>query len=181
MQHAVIAILSGHEQSIRCAEALKRAGFTRDEISILLPDDFGAQELSFSRRTKALEGFAVGAVAGGIFGAIVGYIAADLHLYIPGLTSAIAAGHLAASATVAAIVGALLAVLCSLVGMSTSEYYINKFDRKTRHKSSLMSVHVDNSKEMRMAQKVLKNEGAFDVRCTEELTDRKKPVAVSAH
>lgn len=181
MQHAVMAVLSGQEQSIRCADALKQAGFSRDEISVLLPDDFGAQELSFGRRNRALEGFAIGAMLGAVLGGVFGYIANDLRLYVPGLSAVISSGHLTAAASMAAIVGGVFALFCAMVGMTMHEYFIHKFDRRTRHGTSLMSVHCDNTKEMSIASKILKGEGAEDVKILEEETNRKNPIVFRKH
>ncbi|MBX9687494.1 MAG: hypothetical protein K2X27_12375 [Candidatus Obscuribacterales bacterium] len=178
MQHAVNAILSGQEQSIRCADALKKAGFTRDEISVLLPDDFGAQELGFERRSKATLGFTIGAIFGLILGLEFGYFAFMWHGSIPVLP-ALSQANVCSALAMAAIVGFPAALLGSLIGMMIPEYVVCKYDRKTRLGSSLISVHVDNAKEMRLAEKILRYEGAQEISFADEGKDRRKPAQLA--
>lgn len=181
MHHAVLGILSGIDQTTHCADSLKSAGFTRDEISLLSPDEYGAQELSFSRRSKALEGFAVGAIAGGIIGAIFGYIASDLRLVVPGFAAVLSSGKWLSSLSMATIFGTILGIFCAIVGSSLSEFYVRKFDRKNIMDSTLIAVHVDNNKEAKLVARVLREEGASQVRALEEDHNRRRPVIASAH
>ncbi len=175
MQHAVIAILSGPEQSVRCADALKQAGFTRDEISVLLPDDFGAQELGFERRTKAAEGVAVGMTSGFLAGFFLGFCAAEMHVNLPGLQFIFSSGQIIAALCMASIMAAIVGFLGGLIGATLPQYVTRKYDRKTRLGNSLMSVHVSSAAETKIAEKILRNEGAQDVQIADEKSDRRKP------
>lgn len=178
MAHAITAILSGHEQPIRVADALKKAGFTRDEISILLPDDFGAQELGFERQTKALEGLVLGAIMGSLFGVCLGL--AMVHFkFPPGFEAIYMTSPANAALTMAILVGSLTAVVSGLIGLSMPEYVVRKYDRRARLGGSLMSVHVDNLAERRIAEKILQMEGAQDVQYTDEEKDRRKPLQLA--
>ena len=181
MQHAVIGILSGIDQTTRCADSLKTAGFTREEISLLASDEYGAQELVFGRRTKALEGLAVGVIAGAIMGAIFGYISSDLRLLIPGLNQIISAGNLLSALSMATIVGTALGLFCAVVGATLNEFFVRKFDRKNVMENTLIAVHVDNNKEAKLASRILKDEGAVQIRALEEEKNRRRPVYISAH
>jgi hypothetical protein len=181
MQHAILAILSGHEQSTRCADALKLAGFTGDEISILLPDEFGAQELGFARKTRAAEGLVVGVIAGAILGAGFALVANNAQVSIHEVNVILGAGPMVAALAMATVFAVILGFLCMLVGMSMTEFVVRKYDRKTRFTSSLIAIHADNTNEMRIVEKILKLEGAQDIRTMDEETDRRKPIQLAAH
>lgn len=173
MQDSVIAILSGKEQSARCATALKEIGFTRDDISLLLPDEFGAQELGFYRHSHALNGVAIGAIMGTLAGAILGYLNYDMHLW-PALTN-LTDNKLIPAIAVMAIFGECILALCSgLIGLAMPEYAVRKYARKSKLRNSLMSVHVDNVKQMQVAQKLLRMEGAQDINVIDSEVSQKK-------
>src|SRR5262249_8136926 len=80
MQNAILAILSGNEQATRVADALKIDGFSTDEISIMLPDEFDAQELAFGSRSLAAEAGIIGAICGSILGAEFALVVIRLQL-----------------------------------------------------------------------------------------------------
>ena len=170
MQQSIIAILSGHEQATRCADALKKAGFTSDEISILLPDDFGAQELGFTRKTKVFEGLSIGVIAGAVLGIGFALVASQTDLSQGSMQAFFAAGPLVSTLALAAIFALALGALGGLIGLSLSEFIIHKYDRKTRFSSSLMAVHADNPNEARIVQNLLKLEGAQEITKAEEET-----------
>jgi hypothetical protein len=181
MQHAILAILSGHEQATRCADALKQAGFTSDEISLLMPDNIGAEELGFIRKTRAAEGFAVGVISGLILGAGFAFLAAQMQLSLQPLNPILAAGPAVAALAMAALFALIMGLIGGLIGMSMSQYAVCKFDRKTRLASSLMAVHTGNANELKVAEKVLRLEGAQEIRTFDENNDHHRPIQLATH
>lgn len=180
MQRAVLATLSGHEQSARVVGALKQAGFSADDISVLLPDEFGAQELGFVRGSKAPEGTALGLWLGLLAGAIFGYYAWSMRIQVNGLESLFIAGPAAATLSMAALSGIIAGLFGGLIGSTMPEYIARKYDRKTRFGSSLLSVHIDNGSELRVVEKLLATEGAQEIRLMPEDSDRHKPVQLAS-
>lgn len=167
MHNAVNAILSGQEQSARCSEALQSAGFPNDDISILKPDPKGAEELGFQRRSKAAGGFAAGAIFGGILGAECGYFAFILPGTVPDL-AIFTNPQASAAMSIAAMLGLAAALVGAVIGALIPEFVVCKYDRKNRIRNILLSVHVDNPKEQRIAERVLRYEGAQEVALAEE-------------
>lgn len=180
MQRAVLATLTGHEQSTRVVDGLKKAGFTSDDISLLLPDEFGAQELGFEKGNKAAEGTAFGAYIGMILGALYGYIAWSTRLPFFGFNELFIAGPVVASLSVATIGAIIFGLIGGLIGSIIPEYIARKYDRKTRYNSSLLSIHVDNNTELRIIEQVLKTEGAQEIALAAEDSARKKPVQLAS-
>lgn len=175
-QHAITAILSGHEQCVRVADALRKAGFTRDEISILMPDDYGAQELGFERKTKALEGLVAGGIMGAVLGALFGLLAANMKILPAGLDAAFVNNPANAALTMAILAGVIAAVLCGIVGLTIPEYVVHKYNKRAKLSSALISVHVSNLSEQRIAEKILHMEGAQDVKSLDEEIDHRRPL-----
>src|SRR5258705_6064895 len=66
MAKAVIAIAKSEDQAVRIVEQLKAAGFSNNDVSVLLPDRAGSRDFAHEHHTKAPEGAATGAVVGGL-------------------------------------------------------------------------------------------------------------------
>lgn len=180
MQNAVLATLSGSEQCQRTVDALKRAGFTSDDISVMLPDDYGASELGFEKRTKVLEGSAIGLTIGLVLGLGLSYAAASGYIPVAEVTNLFTqAPAFAALATVALCAG-IAGLIGLMIGATMIEYCVKKYERRTRMGSSLLSIHVDNLTELRVAEKILKGEGAQEIGIMGEYHRRKKPVRLAS-
>ncbi len=88
---AVFGILVSTAQAVRVAERLKAAGFTGNDVSVLLPDESGSRDFASENDTLAPEGAAAGASAGGMLGGGLGWLAGIGCLAIPGLGAFIVA------------------------------------------------------------------------------------------
>jgi hypothetical protein len=84
MRHAVYGIVSTSEQASVVVGRLREVGFTRDDISVLLPDKKGTRDFAHEKNTKAPEGAAAGGAAGMGIGAVLGWLAGVGSLAIPG-------------------------------------------------------------------------------------------------
>ena len=74
MAKAVFGIAKSEEQATRIVNALKEAGFSNDDVSVLLPDRAGSRDFAHEHHTKAPEGAAAGAVAGGVMAGVLGWL-----------------------------------------------------------------------------------------------------------
>ena len=66
MAKAVFCIAKSEEQAVHIVNQLKEAGFSNNDVSVLLPDRAGSRDFAHEQHTKAPEGAATGAVAGGV-------------------------------------------------------------------------------------------------------------------
>lgn len=74
------------ESALRAAERLLEAGFTRDEVCLLLaPEDSSGSHFAVKTRTAAMEGMGGGAILGLVLGAIAGLVHGLFVLPIQGL------------------------------------------------------------------------------------------------
>jgi hypothetical protein len=56
MEKAIFGIAQTEDQAIRIADQLKAAGFSPNDISVLLPDKTGTRDFAHEQHTKAPEG-----------------------------------------------------------------------------------------------------------------------------
>ena len=106
MSKAVFCLAKTLTQAEQIVSDLKVAGFSNNDISVLLPDKQGTRDFAHEKKTKAPEGAAAGAGTGGVVGGVLGWLAGIGALAIPGVGPFIAA--ITASLIVPQISGALL-------------------------------------------------------------------------
>src|ERR1700692_1363600 len=89
---AVFGIYKSGVQAERAVDRILAAGFSNNDISVLLPDSQSSKEFAHEKNTKAPEGTTTGATTGGALGGAVGLLAGIGALAIPGVGPFIAAG-----------------------------------------------------------------------------------------
>src|SRR5712675_3412427 len=113
---AVFCIAQSEEQAVRIVDQLKAAGFSNNDVSVLFPDRSGTRDFAHEQHTKAPEGAATGAVAGGVLAGALGWLVGIGSLAIPGVGPLIAAGPILAALTGAAAGGAVGVLAGALIG-----------------------------------------------------------------
>ncbi|MGA8621103.1 MAG: DUF3341 domain-containing protein [Candidatus Sulfotelmatobacter sp.] len=152
----------------------KDAGFSNADISVLLPDDPGSEELVTENATKAPEGAAVGAGSGAAVGGALGWLVGVGALAIPGIGPVIAAGPLVAVLAGIGIGGALGGFAGSLVGLGMSEYEAKHYEGRLLKGGILVAVHCETTEQINRAKGNMETTGAEDVASSgETLADRK--------
>ena len=167
MDKAVFAIARNEDQAIRIANQLKAAGFSGNDISVLLPDKAGSRDFAHEQHTKAPEGAATGAGAGAVLGGALGWIVGIGALAIPGVGPFIAAGPIMA-ALAGAGVGRHRRHTGGLIGLGIPEYEAKRYEGKVKDGNILMSVHTQDSRERDRAKEIFTNAGAEDISYTGE-------------
>ena len=165
---AVFCIASSEPQAERIANGLKASGFSGDDISVLFPDKNGSRDFAHEQHTKAPEGAAAGAGAGGLVGGGLGWLVGIGALAIPGVGPFIAAGPIMAALAGAAVGAATGGLTGSLVGLGIPEYEAKQYDGKIRAGNMLISVHTEDGEEVTKAKEIFKRESATDISYTGE-------------
>ena len=133
----------------RAIEDLKQAGFTADQIGMVMRNDVEARGASEPHKeTHAAEGAVTGALGGGLLGGVAGYLVAVGALTIPGIGPVLAGGALVealgivgGTAAVAAGIGAAAGGLVGvLVGMGIPEDEARHFERGFGSEQALVTV-----------------------------------------
>ncbi|HEY8517655.1 MAG TPA: hypothetical protein VIS07_19275 [Candidatus Binatia bacterium] len=163
MSRAVFCLVDSDEQAEAIVAELRLAGFSRGDISVLFPDQTGTRHFAHALRSKAPEGTAAGVGAGGLIGALLGWLAGTGALAIPGLGPFVAAGPLLAALSAAAIGATLGGIAGALVGLGIPEFEAKRFAGKIAGGNYLISVHTEASNERKVAREVFERLGAHDI------------------
>jgi hypothetical protein len=168
MAKAVFCIAKTEEQAVIIVNQLKEAGFSNDDVSVLLPDRAGSRDFAHEQHTKAPEGAAAGAVAGGVTVGVLGWLVGIGSLAIPGVGPLIAAGPIMAALGGVAAGGAVGGMAGALVGFGIPEYEAKQYEGKVKGGNILISVHTEDSKEREAAKRIFERSHASDISYTGE-------------
>ena len=176
---AVFGIYNSISQAERAVEVISPPGFSSNDISELLPDNQSTREFAHEKNTKAPEGTATGATAGGAIGGTLGLLAGIGMLAIPGVGPLIAAGPIMAALAGLGVGGAVGGLIGALVGMGIPEYEAKRYEGRIKDGGVLLSVHCDTSDEIKRAKDLLKQTAAEDISSTGEAASD-QPATVAA-
>ncbi len=177
---SVLCIATSLSQAELIVDSLKNAGFSNNDISVLLPDKEGTRDFAHDKGTKAPEGAVAGAGSGLVVGGVLGWLAGIGALAIPGLGPFVAAGPIMAALSGAAVVGAVGGIAGALIGLGVPEYEAKRYEGKVKEGNILISVHTDDSDEVRTAKEIFERSGASDIATAGEASEPKPRETASA-
>jgi hypothetical protein len=178
---AVFGIYQTEKQAERTVDDLLAAGFSNDDISVLLPNNQGTKDFAHDKSTKAPEGTAAGVTTGGVIGGTLGLLAGIGVLAIPGVGPFIAAGPIMAALAGLGAGGAVGGVIGALVGMGIPEYEAKRYEGHIKAGGVLLSVHCDSSEKIARAKDLLKHTGAQDIAASSEASADMPEATGTAH
>src|SRR6185437_6986195 len=132
MKKAVFGIAKTENQAVNIAHQLVSAGFSENDISVLLPDKTGTRDFAHEQHTKAPEGAATGAGGGAVLGGGLGLLLGIGALAIPGLGPFIAAGPIMAALAGVGAGAAVGGIAGTLIGMGIPEYEAKRYEGKIK-------------------------------------------------
>jgi len=165
---AVFGIYPSYTSVETGVDALRTAGFSNADISVLFPESAGTRDFAHEKNTKAPEGASTGAGTGIVLGGAMGWLLGIGALAIPGLGPFIAAGPIMAAMAGAGVGGAVGGITGALIGMGIPEYEAKRYEGRVKDGGILLSVHTDSSDWIKRAKEVLKRTGAQDISSTGE-------------
>jgi Heat induced stress protein YflT domain len=160
---AVFCLAQDDAQAIRIVDELKAAGFSNNDISVLLPDKSSTREFAHEKGTKAPEGAVTGAGTGGVLGGVLGWLVGVGALAIPGLGPFIAAGPIMAALSGAAVGATAGGLIGALVGLGIPEYLAKRYESQLREGRILISVHSEDRDETKRTKEIFERAGAQDI------------------
>ena len=178
---AVFGIYQNEKQAERTVNDLLAAGYSNDDISVLLPDNKSTKDFALDKSTKAPEGTAAGVTTGGVIGGTLGLLAGIGVLAIPGIGPLIAAGPIVAALAGLGAGGAVGGIIGALVGMGIPEYEAKRYEGHIKAGGVLLSVHCDTSERIARAKDLLKHTGAQDIASSGEARADTPEATVVAH
>jgi hypothetical protein len=168
MSKSVFCLAKDEGHASRIVSDLKAAGFSNNDISVLLPDKRGTREFAHEKETKAPEGATTGALTGGALGGVLGWLVGIGALAIPGVGPFIAAGPIMAALGGSAIGAAAGGLTGALIGMGIPEYEAKRYEERLKSGRVLISVHSENSDETKRAKEIFERAGAEDIASAQE-------------
>ena len=160
---AAFAIFATRPAAESAVDRLIAAGFSNQDVSVLMSDNDSAREFATEKNTKAPEGTATGVGVGGVVGGTLGLLAGIGALAIPGVGPLIAAGPIMAGLAGLGVGGAVGGLVGALVGLGIPEYEAKRYEGRVKDGGILVSVHCDTSEEVSRAKDVLKQAGGEDI------------------
>jgi hypothetical protein len=134
----------------------------------LASDNQGSKDFALDKRTKALEGAAIGTAAGALVGAAFAWAVAVQAVTVTALGPLVAAGPVLAAIAGAGAGGVLGWVVGLLAGWRATEYVAKRFAGRIRRGGTLVSVHCDSKEWCDRAKKTLKDTGARNISSASE-------------
>lgn len=160
---SVLCIATSVIQAETIVGWLKEEGFSNNDISALFPDKTTTRDFAHNKGTKAPEGATAGAGTGAVLGGGLGWLAGIGALAIPGVGPLVAAGPIAAALSGAAVGGALGGITGGLIGMGIPEYEAKRYEGKVKEGGILISVHTEDSDEVKLAKQIFERADAQDI------------------
>ena len=177
---SVFCIATSTVQAEQIVDQLKMANFSNNDISVLFPDRDTSRDFAHEKNTKAPEGAATGAGTGGVVGGALGWLAGIGALAIPGVGPFIAAGPIMAALSGAAVGATVGGIAGGLIGLGIPELEAKRYEGKVKAGNILVSVHAEDSDEIKRAKEIFTQAGAQDICTTGEATPPKPSKANKA-
>ena len=162
---SVFCLATSRVQAEQIVDQLKASNFSNNDISVLFPDKETNRDFAHEKNTKAPEGAVTGAGTGGVLGGALGWLVGIGALAIPGVGPFIAAGPIMAALSGAAIGATAGGVAGGLIGLGIPELEAKRYEGKIKQGNILISVHADDSDEIKRAKEIFTQAGAQDI-CT---------------
>jgi len=163
MSTAVFCIAPSQTIANDIVSQLKSYGFSDNDISVLFPDKSTTRDFAHENNTKAPEGAATGAGAGGVVGGTLGLLAGIGLLAIPGVGPFIAAGPIMAALSGVAVGAAVGGIAGALIGMGIPEIEAKRYEGKVKDGNILISTHTDTSEEIATVKRIYESARATDI------------------
>ena len=155
---SVVAVFDRFEDADAAAQALQRAGYPADQISVV-QGPAGTPPAISASDTKTGQGAATGVVAGAVIGGAIGLGA----LALTGIGAVLAAGPIMAALAGTVAGGAVGALVGSLAGLGVPKEQAEQYEAAVRAGGILVAVRADDEAEAGQASDLLRQHNARDV------------------
>jgi len=155
---SVVGVFDRFEDANAATQALQRAGYTPDDISVVQGPAGTPPPVSASD-TKSREGTAAGAAIGAVVGGAIGLTA----LALTGVGAVLAAGPILAALSGALTGGAVGALVGSLAGLGVPTERAEQYEAAVRAGGTLVAVRAEDESAAAQAADLLRQHHARDV------------------
>jgi Heat induced stress protein YflT domain len=167
--YTVAGVFNSEREAEQALSALKDAGFTPDQVSVVAKDTRGTQQMVERSDMAGAEttGATAGAFLGGLTGGVAGWLIGIGALAIPGIGPIVAAGALATTlggAAVGAVAGGLLG---ALVGAGIPEDDARTYETHVKEGRILITTQANSSAQAQEARDAFDRYDGSEVRAYE--------------
>ena len=163
----VVGVFTSPDEAERALNALKAAGITPDQVSVVAKDRGQTAELIEAPPATdggIGQGAGTGAIAGGAFGGLGGFILAVSALPLPGIGPVIGAGIIAATLLGAGLGVSAGGLVGALLEEGVNEEAAREYEQHVSQGSILLSVRARDLEEARQARHAFASYGGEAVR-----------------
>jgi len=170
MSHTVAGVFHSPSDAEKALNALKDAGFTPEQVSVVAKDTRETQSMVERSDMAGAEtkGIGTGALLGGLTGGIAGWLVGIGALAIPGIGPVVAAGALATTlggAAVGAVAGGLIG---ALVGAGIPEDDARSYETHVSEGRTLITAQAASAQQAQEARDAFERHGGADVRAYDQ-------------
>lgn len=160
---SVIGIYTDRKTVSDAISVLLKAGYRPADIAVLSSDNQGSKDFAHEKRTKSLEGAAMGAAAGAVLGSALAWLVSTQIVAITAMAPLVTAGPVLATLAGAGVFGTLGWLVGLFAGMRIPEYVARRYAGRIRRGGILLSVHCDSDEWSERAKKSLQDTGARQI------------------
>lgn len=139
----VVGVFRTEDDAIDAIKELRHQGYSENEISVIAKDKKEVKHIQEETGSKASEGAAVGAGAGGILGGLGGLLLGAGALAIPGIGPIVAAGPIAAALGGAAVGAGAGGLVGALIGLGIPEKEAKEYEEAVESGDILVLVETN--------------------------------------
>lgn len=161
MSNTVSATFKSSSAAREVLVKLGQHGFTEKQVSVVATDSSVGTSFNIERDTKAAEGGAFGAAAGGLLGIIAGTLGATGAIVIPGVNLVIT-GTLIAAAAAAGVGGAVGGLAGALIGLGIPEFEAKRYEDEVKNGAVLIVVDAENAERADVVKELFEREDAYN-------------------
>ncbi|MDG0791064.1 general stress protein [Cohnella ginsengisoli] len=161
----IVGTFRDEQDVIGAIEALKAAGWSKDDISVVSHKREAVHHVDTVTGTNSAEGMVTGGVAGAFLGGTAGLLATAGLLFIPGLGPLLAAGPIATVIAGAAVGGSTGTLIGGLAGLGIPDREAEIYKTLVEQDHLLVIVRADDENRSR-AESIFQAYGAVEPRST---------------
>jgi len=162
MSKTITALFDTRNESDSAIRRLEQAGFTKDQVAILVSEETRGKHFGISEGTNSEKGAATGAALGGLVGVIYMALMSAGTLLVPGLNLVMTGALVGSLAGLGA--GAVTGgVIGALVGVGIPEHEAKLYESAVHKGAILIAVDAGDDHEAARVQEILKGSNAQNI------------------
>lgn len=163
MSKTITAIFDNRAEVDAVLQRFEQAGFSSEQISLLLSEKGHGQHFRIVEDDKSDEGAIAGAAIGGLAGTLYLGLASAGTFLIPGL-NLVASGALIGSLAGLGAGGTIGAIVGALVGATVPEHEAKVFEDRLRAGGILVAINALSDEQEKTAKSILKDFNAQNIK-----------------